>query len=34
MSNYDVMTRAARYPPDEEEEYPIWYDGKMINEVR
>ena len=33
MSNYDVMTRAARYPPDEEADYPIWYDGKKINEV-
>ena len=32
MSDYDVMTRAARYPPDEED-YPIWYDGKKINEV-
>ena len=33
MNDYDVMTRAARYPPDEEEDYPIWYDGKKINEV-
>ena len=31
MYTYDAMT-SARYPPDEED-YPIWYDGKKINEV-
>lgn len=34
MSDYDVPTyAAARYLPDEEDSYPIWYDGKKINEV-
>ena len=34
MNTYDTMTYAAAcYPPDEEEDYPIWFDGKKINEV-
>ena len=34
MNTYDAMTyAAARYPPDEDEDYPIWYDGKKINEA-
>ena len=34
MNTYDTMACASvRHPPDGEEDYPIWFDGKKINEI-